>query len=54
MHGTKTEGTPFEYRGMAIWGSDGDKITWGRLYFEPVTSSVAGIDEAMKHLLGRE
>jgi ketosteroid isomerase-like protein len=33
MHGTRTDGSPFEYRGMAIWGFREELIAWGRLYF---------------------
>jgi ketosteroid isomerase-like protein len=33
MDGTRTDGSPFEYRGMAVWGTRGDLIAWGRLYF---------------------
>jgi ketosteroid isomerase-like protein len=39
MHGTRTDGSPFEYRGMAIWGIQEDLISWGRLYFGVVQPS---------------
>src|SRR5919108_5865049 len=35
MHGAKLDGSPFEYRGMAIWGIRDDRIAWAHLYFEP-------------------
>jgi hypothetical protein len=51
MHGTKTDGTPFDYRGMALWGVRGDRIAWARLYFEPVEAGGVGIDDAMRRLV---
>src|SRR5438093_3069141 len=36
VHGQKVDGSPFEYRGMAVWGLREDLIAWARLYFEPV------------------
>jgi ketosteroid isomerase-like protein len=33
MHGTREDGSPFEYPGVAVWGIRGDRIAWGRLYF---------------------
>ncbi len=42
MHGTSTDGSPFEYRGTAIWGLRGDRIAWGRLYFGVVQPPAEG------------
>ena len=35
-HGTQTDGTPFEVRGVIILGVKDGSIAWGRLYMEPV------------------
>jgi hypothetical protein len=47
IHGRKRDGTPFEYRGMGVFGIRHDRIAWARLYFEPVEVGGAGIDERM-------
>jgi len=54
VHGHKADGGPFEYRGMAVWGVDGDRIAWARLYFEPVEVRGGGIDERMRRVLGTD
>jgi len=51
VHGHRTEGDPFEYRGMAVWGVRDDRISWGRLYFEVVETGGAAIDERMEQVL---
>lgn len=51
MHGTKVDATPFEYRGMTVWGLRDGLIAWARLYFEPVQSTGEGIDAAMRGLV---
>ena len=53
-HGHKVDGAPFEYRGMAVWGVSDDRIAWARLYFEPVEVGGPGIDERMRHVLGKD
>src|SRR4051794_7110089 len=35
-HGTHTDGEPFDMRGMTVLGIVDDKISWARLYMEPV------------------
>jgi ketosteroid isomerase-like protein len=42
MHGTRTDGSPFEYRGTAIWGFREARIAWGRLYFDVVQPPAEG------------
>jgi|SRR5436190_3168622 len=54
VHGTKRDGRPLEYRGMAVWGLRGDLIAWARLYFEPVQVGGPGIDERIQQVLGRD
>jgi ketosteroid isomerase-like protein len=50
MHGTRTDGTSFEYPGMAAWGVRDGLLAWGRLYFEPVEPGGAGIDASIRRL----
>ena len=45
--GTRPEGTPLDMRGVTIFGVRGGRITWGRLYMEPVQQTGAGIDAAV-------
>ena len=54
IHGRKAGGEPFEYRGMAVWGVDHDRVAWARLYFEPVEVGGTGIDERMRQVLGAD
>lgn len=54
MHGAKRDGSAFEYRGIGICGIEGNRIAWARLYFEPVDAEGGGIDESIRHLVGRK
>jgi len=54
VHGHTTDGNPFEYRGMAVWGVRDDRVAWGRLYFERVEVGGPGIDDRMQQVLGKE
>ena len=54
VHGRKTDGGPFEYRGMTVWGVRDDRIAWARLYFEPVEVGGADIDDRMQQVLGND
>ena len=38
-------------RGVMIMGVEEDKITWGRLYVEPVELTGKGIDAAVKEVM---
>ena len=52
MHGTKAaDGSPFEYRGMTVWGVRDGVVAWARLYFEPVEETGEGIDAATRGLV---
>jgi hypothetical protein len=52
MHGTKAaDGSPFEYRGMTVWGVRDGLVAWARLYFEPVEAAGEGIDAATRGLV---
>jgi ketosteroid isomerase-like protein len=54
VHGHTTDGSPFEYRGMAVWGVQDDLVAWARLYFETVEVGGPGIDERMQQVLGTD
>ena len=46
------DGTPFDYRGIVVFGVRGDRIAWGRLYFEPVPEGGPEIDGRMRQVVG--
>ena len=48
--GTHVDGTLFHMRGVTIQGVQQDRITWARLYMEPVQEG-AGIDAAVRQSL---
>ena len=48
-HGTRTDGTSLNMRGVTIFGIRDDRITWGRLYLEDVEDG-QGIDQAVQHM----
>lgn len=41
--GTRTDGSPFEMRGVIVWGVEEGRIAWGRLYMENVEQDKIGI-----------
>jgi hypothetical protein len=47
------DSSPFEYRGVTVWGVRQDRIAWARLYFETVEVGGPGIDELMQQVLGK-
>jgi ketosteroid isomerase-like protein len=47
-YGTRTDGSAFDMRGVALWGVEAGRIAWGRLYMEPVELSGAGIDSMIR------
>lgn len=49
-HGTQPEGVPMELRGVTLFGVEEERITWGRLYMEPVEEAGAGIDVAVDRM----
>ena len=53
-HGTRSGGEPFEMRGVTIFGVRDGRITWGRLFMEPVERAGTGIDAAVRELTGRK
>jgi hypothetical protein len=48
-HGTRTDGTRLDMRGVTIFGVRQDRINWGRLYLEDVEGG-QGIDQAVHHM----
>jgi ketosteroid isomerase-like protein len=48
-HGTRTDGTRLDMRGVTIFGVRDDRIVWGRLYLEDVEGG-QGIDQAVQHM----
>jgi ketosteroid isomerase-like protein len=53
--GTRADGAPFAMCGVTIVGIAHDRITWARMYMEPVEMSGAGSDAAIQRAAaGRE
>jgi ketosteroid isomerase-like protein len=46
--GTHLDGSPFAMRGAVVVGVEDGRISWGRLYMEPVEQEGAGIDEMVR------
>ncbi|MEP7291644.1 MAG: nuclear transport factor 2 family protein [Chloroflexota bacterium] len=53
-HGTRTDGTPFQVAAATLFHVVNDRITWGRLYMEPVEAAGAGIDVQLRKWTGKE
>jgi hypothetical protein len=51
--GTRTDGQPFEVRGVTLFEVAGDLIVSGRLYLEDVEREPVSIDRAVETLSGR-
>ena len=51
--GTRTDGQPFDMRGVTIFEVEDGLITGGRLYMEELERQEAGIAEAVQTLSGR-
>jgi uncharacterized protein (TIGR02118 family) len=47
-HGTFVDGSEFAMRGVTVLGVESGRISWGRLYMEPVESGGADIDEMVR------
>jgi ketosteroid isomerase-like protein len=52
--GTKEDGTPFEERGVSIFGIRDGRIAWARLYLEETEREGVGIAETVRRMTGRE
>jgi len=51
-HGTRVDGAPFVQRGVTIQGVPQDRITWARMYMEPVQEAGPGAAVALQRDLG--
>lgn len=49
-YGTQPDGSAAEMRGVTLFGVEGDRIVWGRLYMEPLETGGGGIDAAVERL----
>jgi len=49
---TQPDGSPFEWRGVTLFGVRDHRIAWGRLYMEPVESAGADIEETVGRMAG--
>jgi ketosteroid isomerase-like protein len=50
--GTRTDGAPFAMRGVTVVGVTDDRISWARMYMEPVETRGAGSDAAIHRAAG--
>ena len=51
--GTRSDGSALDLRGVIIQGVEDGRITWARLYLEPVEQQGADIDEAVAAMTRR-
>ena len=51
--GTRTDGEPFEMRGVTLFEIADDQIIAGRLYMEEIEQHAGGIDDTVQALSGR-
>ena len=52
--GTQSDGTPLDMVGVIVCGVSGGRISWARLYMEPVEHAGAGIESAVRRMTGVE
>jgi ketosteroid isomerase-like protein len=52
MHGTRRDGTPFEFAGVNLFGIRDDRFAWGRIYTELVRDA-GGIDTQVERMTKR-
>jgi ketosteroid isomerase-like protein len=48
--GTHADGTPFQWRGVTLFGVREGQIAWGRLYMEPVEETGTGIEDTVRRM----
>ena len=53
MRGTRRDGAVHHLRGVIIFGTRGDAITWGRFYLEPVAAGSSTVDDAIRSATGQ-
>ena len=52
--GTQSDGTLLDMVGVIVCGVSEDRISWARLYIEPVEQAGAGIESAVRRMTGDE
>jgi ketosteroid isomerase-like protein len=52
--GTHEDGSRLDMAGVVVFGVQGGRIAWARLYVEPVESGGEGIDAAVRDMSGRD
>jgi ketosteroid isomerase-like protein len=50
--GTQSDGTPLDMAGVIVGGVRDGRLSWARLYVEPVEQGGAGIDAAVRSMSG--
>jgi ketosteroid isomerase-like protein len=50
--GTQSDGTPLDMAGVIVGGVRDGRLSWARLYVEPVEQGGAGIDAAVRDMSG--
>ena len=50
--GTQPDGTPLDMAGVIVCGVRDGRLSWARLYVEPVEQGGAGIDAAVRGMAG--
>ena len=50
--GTQSDGTPLDMAGVIVGGVRDGRLSWARLYVEPVEQGGAGIDAAVRSMFG--
>ena len=53
LDGSRSDGEPFEMRGVTLFEVQQDQIVAGRLYLEEVVRDDAGIQDVVQELSGR-
>jgi ketosteroid isomerase-like protein len=51
-HGTHADGSPLEDAGVMVCGVRKGRLSWARLYIEPVERNGAGIEAAVRRIAG--
>jgi limonene-1,2-epoxide hydrolase len=54
LTGHRPDGVEQILRGVIIFGTGGDRFTWGRFYLEPVDPGDGGVDRAVGRIAGEE
>ncbi|HEY6886369.1 MAG TPA: nuclear transport factor 2 family protein [Solirubrobacter sp.] len=53
-HGTHEDGSRLQMAGVIVCGIDAGRLTWARLYVEPVESDGQTIDAIVREMSGRD